>query len=601
VTFWAKTFADDWASASKPPFKPVVHHMLDVAAVAATFLEAQPKRLAREARSVGMDVDAYVRLISLLAGLHDLGKFSRVFQSLRLDLWPATLGSPPHSKLPGPPHWQISAALLALPGRLPRSRFTRLFPRIASGYDWELIAAIAGHHGSPPPDSEKMIVAAETALDRSDRGDRGSWLDAACVDAADKAIEGLLLCTDATPADAIATDNAPSMSWRLSGLITLVDWVGSDAKFFGPQPLETPLEVYWLTARETAKRAMRDKGLTPLEPVARPDIGRISADAGKTPRPMQGAVAEIDLAAGPQLTLIEDATGSGKTEAAMLLAARMMAAGLGEGVYVALPTMATANAMYARLELMERGLFKGNAPASRILAHGRAALIRNLEEQLGTDEDRSVAETCNAWIADDRRRAFFADIGAGTIDQAFLAVLPKRHVTLRQYALAGRILVIDEAHSFDAYMREELDTLLRLQAMNGGSAIVLSATLSQSARQAMARAFFEGLGCSKKHAIKHAAGCGSQDYPLLTRIDERGVAEFPQQLDPSLARGIAIGRLGSRHESNAAAVEAAAHNAAVVDAWMTAPAQKALMLQRPLAASALKIVARGEKEEGLPN
>jgi putative SOS response-associated peptidase YedK len=38
-----------------------------------------------------------------------------------------------------------------------------------------------------------------------------------------------------------------------------------------------------------------------------------------------------------------------------------------------------------------------------------------------------------------------------------------------------------------------------------------------------------------------------------------------------------------------------------VDAWMTAPAQKALMLQRPLADSALKIVARAEKEDGLPN
>ena len=38
-----------------------------------------------------------------------------------------------------------------------------------------------------------------------------------------------------------------------------------------------------------------------------------------------------------------------------------------------------------------------------------------------------------------------------------------------------------------------------------------------------------------------------------------------------------------------------------VDAWMTAPAQKALMLQRPLPDSVLRIVARGEKEDGLPS
>jgi putative SOS response-associated peptidase YedK len=36
-----------------------------------------------------------------------------------------------------------------------------------------------------------------------------------------------------------------------------------------------------------------------------------------------------------------------------------------------------------------------------------------------------------------------------------------------------------------------------------------------------------------------------------------------------------------------------------VDAWMTAPAQKALILQRPLSNSVLRIVARGEKEDGL--
>jgi putative SOS response-associated peptidase YedK len=37
-----------------------------------------------------------------------------------------------------------------------------------------------------------------------------------------------------------------------------------------------------------------------------------------------------------------------------------------------------------------------------------------------------------------------------------------------------------------------------------------------------------------------------------------------------------------------------------IDAWMTAPTPKALTLQRPLADSALKIVARGRKSDGPP-
>jgi CRISPR-associated endonuclease/helicase Cas3 len=41
-------------------------------------------------------------------------------------------------------------------------------------------------------------------------------------------------------------------------------------------------------------------------------------------------------------------TGAGKTEAAMMLAHRLMAAGLADGFFIAL-TMATANAMYGRI------------------------------------------------------------------------------------------------------------------------------------------------------------------------------------------------------------------------------------------------------------
>jgi CRISPR-associated endonuclease/helicase Cas3 len=166
MSLWAKTFADDGGVSPLPLFKPVLHHLLDVAAVAAAFLRMQPQRLEREARRAGMDPNAYVPLMSLLAGMHDLGKCSRAFQSLRLDLWPSVLGPKPSEKLPGPPHWQVSAALLALPHRRLQSWFRQLFPRVASGSEWGLIAAIAGHHGSPPPGAGQLIEDAKTALDR---------------------------------------------------------------------------------------------------------------------------------------------------------------------------------------------------------------------------------------------------------------------------------------------------------------------------------------------------------------------------------------------------------------------------------------------------
>ena len=91
-------------------------------------------------------------------------------------------------------------------------------------------------------------------------------------------------------------------------------------------------------------------------------------------------------------------------------------------------------------------------------------------------------------------RRFLADVGVGTIDQAFLAVLPAKYQSLRLLGLAERVLVVDEAHAYDAYMGRELERLLAFQAALGGSAIVLSATLPRVVRQPLATAFARGLG-----------------------------------------------------------------------------------------------------------
>ena len=53
-------------------------------------------------------------------------------------------------------------------------------------------------------------------------------------------------------------------------------------------------------------------------------------------------------------------------------------------------------------------------------------------------EDPTASGACAEWIADDRRRAFLADIGAGTIDQAALAVLPSRYQSLRLFGLGSK-------------------------------------------------------------------------------------------------------------------------------------------------------------------
>jgi len=208
---------------------------------------------------------------------------------------------------------------------------------------------------------------------------------------------------------------------------------------------------------------------------------------------MQEVAATVDLPSGPTLALIEDATGAGKTEAALILAARMMESGKAGGLFFALPTMATSNAMLPRLDMVMGRLFDGRPALG--LTHGRARQNARFTEIRGRRGRGAEGQaSCGDWLADDRRRILLAEVGVGTIDQALMGILPTRFSTLRLEALSRRVLIVDEAHSYDPYMEAELSRLLQFQAMLGGSAIVMTATLPLGMRDRLAMAFQKGLG-----------------------------------------------------------------------------------------------------------
>ena len=221
-----------------------------------------------------------------------------------------------------------------------------------------------------------------------------------------------------------------------------------------------------------------------------------------------------------------------------------MASGRADGLYVALPTMATATAVFDRLGVAHRRLFAEGAEPSVALAHGaremhdgfRSAVLRGgrsetpySDARRRDDESETTASTaCAAWIADDRRRAFLADAGAGTVDQALLSILPSRHQSLRLLGLMRRVLILDEVHAYDAYMQREIETLLEFQAGLGGSALLLSATLPLSVRRRLAEAFAKGLE-RRKGTVRTARGgleclmatVGAADVEISTHVPGR--------------------------------------------------------------------------------
>jgi CRISPR-associated endonuclease/helicase Cas3 len=223
--------------------------------------------------------------------------------------------------------------------------------------------------------------------------------------------------------------------------------------------------------------------------------------------------------------------------------------------------MATANAMYGRIAQVYARLFEGNA--SLVLAHGQRDLVEAFAESVipvGAVEmdrqqlDETASARCSAWLADHNKRALMAPAGVGTIDQALLAVLQSRHQSLRLFGLFRKVLVVDEVHACDTYMQSVLENLLTFHARAGGSAILLSATLTQRMKRALLRAF--AVGCQSEAPMMAVEVA----YPLVTSwhsVRPDGPAEYdPHRHTNDVKRTVAVDYLSDETQV-VAAIEAA--------------------------------------------
>ena len=450
-----------------------------------------------------------VRLLTYLLCLHDIGKFAKRFQAKAPEHFPACLDD----------------ALADLPTRYDHAAGGfRLFevrpdlfglPDLKRRRAWRpLISATTGHHGAPPALGLSRETAATLKLDFGALG----------IEAAADFAAAMRTVLDSPPhiCEGALTNTKP-VSFAVAGLAVLADWIGSRQRWFRYRALEdfADLSAYWHYAGERAERAVAEAGILPAKAAVKPAtlIG-----AGAKPTPMQEWAQSVEIPQGPALFVIEDETGSGKTEAALMLAHRLMATCRADGLYVALPTMATANAMFDRLADMHAQLFAADQKPSVALAHGTRDMHPRFRPAMPGDDasewpystgseasEVTATSACADWIADDRRRAFLADVGAGTVDQALLSILPSRHQSLRLLGLMSRVLILDEVHAYDAYMQREMETLLTFQAALGGSAILLSATLPLGMRRHLTDAFAKGLGASPVDQLANKEG-----YPLAT-------------------------------------------------------------------------------------
>ncbi|MDR2092113.1 MAG: CRISPR-associated helicase Cas3' [Azoarcus sp.] len=493
----------------------LAYHSLDVAAVGYEYLT--------RSETFGGLLSAYFPItdktifrdwLAFWLSLHDLGKFAQAFQEQRLDLVQALQGEIRAFRKTYNTRHDTLGWLLWKEQMENKIGAGRWFDEASTFLSCELldawVEAVTGHHGRPP----EMLSGATCGSHFHPDDMLAAWDFVLALRDLFLSRPEVAAFPNLLKAEAFVHQSR-QISWWVAGLTVLSDWLGSNRDFFPYCDTPMPLREYWGIARQRACAALSKSGVLYRSGGKKEPFGQLFPGIAQ-PSPLQQWACEVSVSARPQLFILEDVTGAGKTEAAVMLAHRLIAAGAGRGFFIGLPTMATANAMYGRIARVFARLF--GEDASLALAHGQRTLVEDFAASVlpadrhipyDRQDDASATARCTAWLADHNKRALLAAAGVGTLDQALLAVLNSRHQSLRLLGLLGKVLIVDEVHACDAYMQRVLEALLSFHAKSGGSAILLSATLPRRMKQSLLDNFARGCG-------QEAPPLAKENYPLVT-------------------------------------------------------------------------------------
>ena len=500
---WAKTNRDNDGG-----WHPLILHMLDVAASVDAVLAREPESTRkRMGATLGMDWEDARPWVLLLTACHDLGKACPGFQCK----W---AGAPTKGlKLPRSPDTKINHAFVS------QIAMAELLHETGWPYELAELAAdaVGCHHGERAnPTTLYALEGNRRALGNSDWADARHGLF--------KSIHEVFHPNEMPVKESLS---GPDFM-LLSGLTSFADWIGSNEDWFlfGTPEDCGALQGWFNKRRVLADKALDAIGWEPRTPLSL-EFKSFEQVFDFAPRPLQQAVvdalAEVN---DPVILLIEAPMGEGKTEAAFFAHLELQRRFRHRGLYVALPTKATGNAMFKRTLkfLRHQGIER---KLDLQLLHG-ATLLNNTFQNLrlsGIHDPTTGGEIrAGEWFTN-KKRALLSEYGVGTVDQALLPILPVRHNFVRMWGLANRVVVFDEIHAYDAYTGTLLVHLLRWLIALGSSVVLLSATLPPSIRRKLTDAIGAHLPEQEK------------DYPRLSIFspDER-VDQIHFEADPARRR-----------------------------------------------------------------
>lgn len=263
----------------------------------------------------------------------------------------------------------------------------------------------------------------------------------------------------------------------LAGLTSVADWIGSGQHFDNP-------DMEW---QGKINQALDEAGFVTPEFKKGLSFKQVF---GFEPRQAQSLL--FEQVSQPGVYVLEAPMGLGKTEAALYAAYQLLSSKQASGIYFALPTQLTSNKIFERFNQFLEQILADDCQHRSLLLHANAWLF---DVEMG-EEGRPGG----AWF-NQAKRGLLAPFAVGTIDQALMAAMNVKHGFVRAFGLAGKVVILDEVHTYDAYTGTLMDALIRLLRELDCTVIILSATLNRERRQ-------EIIGCETT----------SDGYPLITAL-----------------------------------------------------------------------------------
>ena len=489
-------------------------------------------------KSMKVEEDEAKSLAMFIGAIHDIGKATPAFQIQRGFQNSEDLDLLLMEKLEREGFSGIKDLELTDRGKTPHAYAGEVICRLA-GINRGIASIIGAHHGVPMKENYSLtsFVEAYTANfyqeEKEDSPICKKWkatqeelLSWALESCGYKNVEDLPRCSKPT-------------QLLLSGLLIMADWIASNEEYFPLFSLQN--EVDHELDDATVNQEDRKKEETQIS--ERVESAWLKWTQNQTweakqlfeakqsyqnsfhfmPRDFQEKVfIEIAGAEDIGLVILEAPMGCGKTEAALMTAEQLAGKQQCAGVFFGLPTQASSNGIFPRVESWVDSLGQENQEKLSLrLSHGKAALneefqslSRNCSEGIDPDGEKTKYVYVNEWFSG-RKKAMLDDFIVGTVDHLLLMALKQKHLMLRHLGFSKKVVIIDEVHAYDAYMGQYLYMVLQWLGAYKVPTIILSATLPIERRKDLMKYYLKGRGIKEKD-IGNFDFLKAESYPLLT-------------------------------------------------------------------------------------